>query len=94
MVRAVTNMRKPDWFDGKINLGNVVSWLVILCASTAAFVMVQTDVKALQAFRDETKVEMARFRDQRQLDREAIIEMRGDVRFIRQLLEQQKPASK
>lgn len=82
-------VRKPGWFDGKISLGNLVSWGVMLCGIVATFVWTQADVKALQSFRQSTETEIQRLKDQRQLDRENLIEMKADIRVIRHLLEQQ-----
>lgn len=85
----VFGMTKPAWFDNRVGLGNVISWLGIFASAVYTLTVVQSDVKALQAFRDDTKVEIAKFREQRAADREALIEMRGDIRVIRQILEQQ-----
>lgn len=80
-------MRQPTWWEGKINAGNVVSWIIVLSSTIYMVAFMRADVNALQQFKDEAKAEMLRFREQRSADREAIVEMRQDVRYIRQLLE-------
>jgi biopolymer transport protein ExbB/TolQ len=91
MVRIVKepDMRAPSWWEGKVNAGNVISWAVILSSTVYMIAFVRADVNALQAFRDETKLEIRLFREQRQSDREALIRMEGDIRAIRQIVEQQ-----
>lgn len=84
---AVADMQKPGWFDGKINLGNVVSWTVMLVGIAVSYTWIQADVKALQAFRVETLAYIEKAREQRAADRESLLEIKGDIRLIRQILE-------
>lgn len=92
MVRIVSgkpDVKHPSWWDNKINTGNIVSWLVVAASAVYTVAFVRADVNALQQFRDETKIEMVRFREQRSSDREALLRMEGDIRVIRQIVEQQ-----
>ncbi len=91
MVRVVNepDMKAPSWWEGKVNAGNVISWAVILSSTVYMIAFVRADVNALQAFRDETKLDIARFREQRASDRDALLRMEGDIRVIRQIVEQQ-----
>jgi hypothetical protein len=92
MVRTVSggsDMKRPTWWDSKINAGNVISWLLVGASAIYTIAFVRADVNALQQFRDETKVEIIRFREQRSNDRDALLRMEGDIKVIRQLVEQQ-----
>lgn len=82
-------MKAPSWWEGKVNAGNVISWAVILSSTVYMIAFVRADVNALQTFRDETKLEVGRLREQRASDRDALLRMEGDIRVIRQIVEQQ-----
>jgi hypothetical protein len=88
-----TDMKTPEWFDGKINLGNVVSWCLILTGLVASFTWVQADVRELRSFKEEAKTEIRDMKMNRQNDRDALMEIRGDIRVIRQMIEQQSRQS-
>lgn len=83
-------MKAPSWWESKINTGNVVSWLIVLASSVYMVAFMRADVNSLQSFKDEAKLELIRLREQRAADREAIVEMRQDVRYIRQILEKDR----
>jgi hypothetical protein len=80
-------MTKPAWWDGKIGLGNVVSWLIIIVTAAYAFGIQSQELRAIDEWKSEAKTAIAKLQSQRQEDREAVIEMRGDIRVIRQILE-------
>lgn len=80
-------MQKLNWFDGKVNAGNIISWLVILVSIAVSYTATQADVRALQNFRTETLAFIEKAREQRAADRESLLEIKGDIRLIRQLLE-------
>ena len=82
-------MSRPSWFDTRVSLGNIVTWITLLGAVFYMAAEVRADINSLKEFRDETKVQMKEVAAQRALDREAVIEMRTDIRLIRQILEQQ-----
>jgi len=84
-----SDTKAPAWWDSKINAGNVISWAVILCSTVYMVAFVRADVNALQNFRDEAKTEILRIREQRTNDRDALLRMEGDIRVIRQIVEQQ-----
>lgn len=88
---------KADW---KVNVPSfVVTALASAGGCLAAFFLLQGDVKALSGRMDRVernieKLELARDAD-RQLrlqDREAIFTIQGDVRVVRQMLENMRPA--
>lgn len=81
-------MTQPSWWKPEVTPGNVVSWAVSIVGIAAVVVWLQADVRALQSFRDEARGEIAKMKDQRALDREALLDMKGDIRVIRQILEQ------
>ncbi len=83
--------KPPSWWEGKINAGNVISWAVIMSSAIYMVAFIRADVNALQSFRDDTKREIVEFRHLRQQDREAFLRMEGDIRVIRQILEQSRP---
>lgn len=80
-------MQKPGWFDGKINLGNIVSWTVMILGLAASYAWMQADINTLKEFKAETLAYIEKAREQRAVDRESLLEMKGDIRVIRQLLE-------
>jgi hypothetical protein len=84
-------MTKPTWWDGKIGLGNVVSWLIIITTAAYAFGIQSQELRAIDEWKIEAKREIAELKTQRQADRETVIEMRGDIRVIRQILEGRMP---
>lgn len=83
------DMKTPSWWEGKVSPGNVISWALILCSTAYMVAFVRADVNALQTFRDETKADIRVIREQRTADRDALLRMEGDIRVIRQLVEQQ-----
>jgi hypothetical protein len=89
-----TPRRPTTWFDNKISLGNLVTWVTVICGLVASYTWVQADVRTLQEARQETKEELRELKRRQEGDREAIMEMKGDVRamktdvhFIRQALD-------
>ena len=82
------DMQPPRWFDGKISLGNIVTWATILVGLSVSYTWVQADVRELRTHRDETKAEIKELRVQRQADRDTLMEIKGDIRVIRQIVEQ------
>ncbi len=82
-------MSRPSWFDTRVSLGNIVTWITLLGGIVYMAAEVRADIKGLIEFRDDTKVQMQKINEQRAIDREAVIEMRTDIRLIRQLLERQ-----
>jgi hypothetical protein len=84
-------MTAPKWWDGKISPGNVISWLLTSGGVVAVFVWIQADVKALQEWKLESRSKIDRLESQRASDRETLMEIKGDIRVIRQMLEQRTP---
>lgn len=86
--------KHPPWWDGKFGPRDVIAWVITLSSAIYMVVFIRADVNALQSFRDDTKREIVEFRHLRQQDREAFLRMEGDIRVIRQILEQQsRPVS-
>ena len=83
-------MTTPRWFKPEVTIGNVVAWVLAMIGAIAAYVSMQIEVRALVRDRDETKIEIRALKDQRAVDREQVIEMRGDIRVIRQILEDRR----
>lgn len=86
--------KKPDWFDNKISIGNVISWLTVFASLVYMVAFVRADINTLNTFRDETKLEVRVFREQRAIDRDALLRMEGDIKVIRQIVEQQARATR
>lgn len=83
-------MTRPGWWENKIGLGNVVSWCVIIITAAYAFGIQSHELRTLADWRDEAKAEISAIKAQRAADRETLIEMKGDIRVIRQILESGK----
>lgn len=93
---------KPDW---KLNIPSLALTTVMGGAGcVAAFFLLQGEVKALahrmeRAERSIEKIEVARETDreanrtQRQQDREALLIIQGDIRVVRQMLENMRPSA-
>lgn len=82
-------MAGPSWFDTRVSLGNIVTWITLLGGIIWMAAEVRADIGSLKEFKEETKIEIRKMAADRAIDREAVIEMRTDIRLIRQLLEQQ-----
>lgn len=80
-------MTTPRWLDTKISIGNVVSWVMILMGIVTAFTLIRADVTMLKEFRDEARQEMREYDKQQRTLENHIIEIRTDLKFIRQQIE-------
>lgn len=78
-------MVKPDW---KLN---VPSFAMTALASAAgcivAFVVLQSDVKAINSHVTRVELRVEKIEARRDADRDAFLRMEGDVRVIRQIVE-------
>jgi hypothetical protein len=74
-------------FDPKISAGNIVTWIIAGCGLVATIVWVQADIQALAKFEQEARSDIRQLKEQRGSDREALLEIKGDIRVIRQILE-------
>ncbi len=80
---------RPSWFDSRVSIGNIITWLTLLGGIVWMAAEVRADIAGLKEFKDETKTEIRKIAAERAIDREAVIEMRTDIRLIRQILEAQ-----
>lgn len=78
---------RPQWFDTRLSIGNLLTIGTFLVALVAGWTMVRADVADLKASREEMRNDLREVRRDRATDREALMEMRGDIRVIRSLLE-------
>lgn len=82
-------MQRPTWFDTRVSIGNIVTWVTLVGSVVWMAAEVRADIGALKEFKEKTETRMERMATDRSTDREAMIEMRTDIRLIRQILEQQ-----
>ena len=83
-------MSAPSWWKWEVTPGNVVSWALSLAAAVALFVWLQADVRALQKFDETVERRLTRAEERSENDRRDIGEIKGDIRVIRQILENQR----
>lgn len=82
-------MRTPSWFDNRVSIGNVVTWLTLVGSVIWMAAEVRADIASLKDFREKTEAQMLRVAEQRSIDRDVMAEVKADIRLIRQILEQQ-----
>lgn len=81
-------MTKPLWWKWEVTPGNVISWISSIIAIVVVIVLLQSDVKALKADTERQDRRITRIEERQEKANETISEMRGDIRVIRQILEQ------
>lgn len=81
-------MTKPSWWKWEVTPGNVVSWVTSIIMIAVVIVWLQADVKAQKADTERLERRVTKVEDRQEKTNETIAEMRGDIRVIRQILEQ------
>ncbi|MGL5011807.1 MAG: hypothetical protein ACRC6I_18170 [Paracoccaceae bacterium] len=84
-------MNKLMQWKAEVTPGNVVSWIISLVGIVTVVVWLQADVRELTKSGERMDRRVAKIEDRTEADRREIGEMKGDIKFIRQMLESRKP---
>jgi hypothetical protein len=81
-------MMSTPRLDWRVNIASF-SWTVFasIIGCVFAFAVLQGDVRALISRVDDHRTRIDRLEAKRNIDRDTIAEMKGDIRVIRQILE-------
>jgi hypothetical protein len=70
-----------------VNAGNLVTWAIVIFGLVASYVNTQRDIESLTEAKVEIKSRITQMEIENRLRDNQFAELRGDIRVIRQILE-------